>query len=255
MALRRPRQLGHLYEICRRRHAGHAAAQVDAIITTFADPRQLLPDAVVAGADTRHGGRHHARERHSKVEAAQGWVREESRSAEWYADLVARRRALPQPARSVSGRIPSLPACSSGGAMMAGTRRGPNSTGAPTIRLFERCCRSSTRASANRRERRRRRKSSATASCARRRPWRREAPPVRSCSRSCWSASSPLALMFYRDVAQESASWPMPRPSTASVEREPECPSRLRTLEAEQAAEKCRSPASRRRRTRLVCSS
>ena len=189
VALRRPRKLGHLYEI-----AGASTPelrqQVDAIISAFADrrnsflmlsTRELTPDTVV---DITHESVIR------KWRQLKNWVREESRSAEWYADLAARRGALPQPGRQVSGRIPSLRAWSSGGATMAGTKRGPNSTGAQTIRLSQRCCRFSTRAAANRRSAGARRKSSAIVSCARRRPWRARNAASPSCLRFCSSASA-----------------------------------------------------------------
>ncbi len=87
VALRRPRKLGHLFEI-----AGAATPetrqQVDAIISAFADrrssflmlsTRELTPDTVV---DITHESVIR------KWRQLKNWVREESRSAEWYADLA-----------------------------------------------------------------------------------------------------------------------------------------------------------------------
>ena len=87
VALRRPRKLGHLYDI-----AGAATPelreQVDAILSTFADrrnsflmlsTRELTPDTVV---DITHESVIR------KWRQLENWVREESRSAEWYADLA-----------------------------------------------------------------------------------------------------------------------------------------------------------------------
>ena len=87
VALRRPRKLGHLYDI-----AGASTPelrqQVDAIIGAFADrrnsflmlsTRELTPDTVV---DITHESVIR------KWRQLKNWVREESRSAEWYADLA-----------------------------------------------------------------------------------------------------------------------------------------------------------------------
>ena len=87
VALRRPRKLGHLYQIAGADTA-ESRKQVDAIITAFADrrnsflmlsTRDLTPDTVV---DITHESVIR------KWRQLKNWVREENRSAEWYADLA-----------------------------------------------------------------------------------------------------------------------------------------------------------------------
>lgn len=87
VALRRPRTLGHLYQIAGAETA-ESRKQVDAIITAFADRRHsflmlstpaLTPNTVV---DITHESVIR------KWRQLKNWVREESRSAEWYADLA-----------------------------------------------------------------------------------------------------------------------------------------------------------------------
>ena len=70
VALRRPRKLGHLYEIAGAADAGITAAG-GRHHRRVRRSAQFLPDAVDARADSRHSRRHHARERHPKVAAAQ----------------------------------------------------------------------------------------------------------------------------------------------------------------------------------------
>ena len=87
VALRRPRKLGHLYDIAGA-STPEARQQVDAIISAFAarqnsflmlSTRELTPDTIV---DITHESVIR------KWGQLKTWVREESRSAEWYADLA-----------------------------------------------------------------------------------------------------------------------------------------------------------------------
>lgn len=87
VALRRPRTLGHLYQIAGA-DTPESRQQVDAIIRAFADrqnaflmlsTRELTSDTVV---DITHESVIR------KWRQLKNWVREESRSAEWYADLA-----------------------------------------------------------------------------------------------------------------------------------------------------------------------
>ena len=87
VALRRPRKLGHLYEIAGA-NTPDSRKQVDAIISAFADrrnsflmlsTRELTPDTVV---DITHESVIR------KWQQLKNWVRDEGRSAEWYADLA-----------------------------------------------------------------------------------------------------------------------------------------------------------------------
>jgi len=87
VALRRPRKLGHLYEIAGATTA-ESRKQVDAIIGAFADRRNsfLMLSTRELSADTVVDITHESVIR--KWKQLKTWVREEGRSAEWYADLA-----------------------------------------------------------------------------------------------------------------------------------------------------------------------
>ena len=243
VALRRPRLLAASLRDCRRGHAGPAAPRRRHRRAMFAARRQLLPDAVVAGADSRHGRRHHARERDSKVEAAQGLGARREPQRRMVRRPVARRGALPHRRGQPLAGSRARRACSSGSARTAGTRHGRTSIGAPTIRLSKRSCRSSTESERKQAERRRHEEEQRD----------RELRHAQALAAAKRRQAAVLALLLVGVVAaalmlsawsRRIASWPHAAATVQRLSSESQsAASRLRTLEAEQAALKIAAPS------------